>query len=84
MGLKERLLGVAGDLKQATLVIYWADTQELLTHMERLVLSNEETVVVDMTPLEILLYDSLTGRKIVVRGINDSNLPHFLLNGSEG
>lgn len=79
MGIKERLLGVGNQEKLATLVIYWADTQQLLTHMERTVLSNHTTTVVDMTPLEVLLQDTVTGRKVVVRGINDAGLPKWLL-----
>lgn len=83
MGLKEKLLGVAGSPKQATLVIYWADTRKVLTHLERLVLSNYDTVVVDITPLEVLLEDTKTKKKIVVRGITDDVLPSILAS-SEG
>lgn len=83
MGLKERLLGVGADPKKATLVIYWADSRQLLTYTERNLLS-AELVVVDLTPLEVLLQDLKTGRKIVVRGITDEHLPVRLLNGSEG
>jgi len=83
MGIKERLLGVGNQEKVATLVIYWADTQQLLTHLERTILSNHTTLVVDVTPLEVLLEDSITGRKVVVRGINDEGLPKWLLSHSE-
>lgn len=78
MGIKERLLGVGNQEKVATLVIYWADTQELLTHMERTVLANQSTVVVDMTPQEVLLQDTISGRKVVVRGITDEGLPKWV------
>ncbi len=82
MGLKEKLLGVGSDPKNATLILYWADSQELLTYTERMMLSNLDTVVVDMTPQEVLLQDTKTGRKIVVRGITDEHLP-IHLNGAE-
>lgn len=83
MGIKERLLGVGNQEKVATLVIYWADTQQLLTHIERTILSNRTTIVVDVTPLEVLLEDSVTGRKVVVRGINDDGLPKWLFENAE-
>ena len=78
MGIKERLLGVVGSPKQATLAIFWADTRELLSHFERLVISSNDTVVVDITPLEVLLEDTKSKRKIVVRGITDSVLPDII------
>lgn len=82
MGLKERLLGVGANIKRPTLVIYWADTLELLTHVERLFILSS-VIVVDVTPLEVLLQEAKSGRKIVVRGITDEHLPHHL-NGFEG
>ena len=70
----DKLLGVKGYQKRPTLVIYWADTQELLTHRERLFISGD-AIVVDVTPLEVLLKDKHSGRNVVVRGITDDHLP---------
>jgi hypothetical protein len=82
MGLRERLLGVAGGGKRPTLVIYWADTRKLLTYMER-VLLHQSAAVISVTPLEVLLQDLKSGRKVVVRGITDEHLPEGLYFDSE-
>lgn len=78
MGLREQLLGVAGLGKIPTLVIYWADTSALLTYEERKAVRSELIQIVDITPLEVLFYDPVSKRKIVVRGITDKNLPEHL------
>lgn len=77
MSVSDNLLGVFGYQKRATLVIYWADTYELLSHQERLMVSGSGEVV-DITPLEILILDRTTGRKVVIRGITDDHLPPHL------
>lgn len=77
MGLKERLLGVASEGKRPTLIIYWADSRQLLTYMEKLLL-HQSAAVVSVTPREVLLQDLKSGRKVVVRGITDEHLPDGL------
>ena len=77
MGLRERLLGVASGGKRPTLVIYWADTHQLLTYMEKMLL-HQSAAVVSVTPREVLLQDLKSGRKVVVRGLTDEHLPDSL------
>lgn len=83
MGLREQLLGVAGLGKVPTLVIYWADTAKLLTYEERKAIRLELVQIVDINPLEVLLLDPTTKRKIVVRGITDKGLPEHMHSQSE-
>lgn len=66
--------------KIPNLVIYWADTRELLTYAERMAVIGGATLV-DLTPLEILVMPRFTERVVVIRGITDSFAPQPSLAG---
>lgn len=59
--------------KKPSLVIYWADTRNLLTFSERKSLEQEGKLIA-VTPLEVLL-EHESGRKVVIRGITDMMAP---------
>lgn len=60
--------------KHPTMVVYWADTRKLLTHMEMFCLCNNSEVV-SVTPEEVLLLFLDSGRKVVIRGTGDPFAP---------
>ncbi len=60
--------------KSPYLVLFWADTRELLTYDEQREVESKILVVTAMTPREVLL--SLEdGRRIVIQGILDPGAP---------
>lgn len=61
-------------MKVPTLVLYWVDTKELLSHRERRDLEFSGTLVA-VTPLEVLIEDVRSGRKVAVRGVTDPYAP---------
>lgn len=64
------------DGKKVSLIIYWADTQRLLTYMERKAMEQEGEIV-SLTPHEVLLADR-SSRKVVVKRMGDPAIPKFL------
>jgi len=63
-------------LKIPSVVIYWSDTHELLSHMEMMNL-HDNAVAVSVSPLEVLLRDIPSGKMVVVRGITDPAAPRI-------
>jgi hypothetical protein len=56
------------------MVIYWADTMVPLTWKERQnVLHAAELIY--LGPLELVIQDASTGRKVLVKGITDPTAP---------
>lgn len=60
--------------KIPSLSIYWVDTMQLLTYRERKSLEQNSHVIC-VTPLEVLLEDRKTGRKVAIRGVTDAFAP---------
>lgn len=60
--------------KRPTLIIYWADTRRPLTHREMNKIIGS-TYIIDITPEEVLLLETETGRKVVIRGSHDPYAP---------
>lgn len=63
-------------LKIPSVVIYWADTHELLNHMEMMDFAANAKVI-SITPMEILMEERTSKRKVVVRGITDAQAPRI-------
>jgi hypothetical protein len=60
--------------KTPTMVIYWTDTKVPLSYAERMRIV-QDAELISMTPSEILLQDTHTGRKVAVRGATDPHAP---------
>lgn len=60
------------EAQRPTLILYFADTQEPLTHAERKALE-DGAVIVSVTTRELLL--KLGGRMVVVRQVGDPHAP---------
>ncbi len=61
-------------MKVPTLVLYWVDTKQLLSYREQRDLEFTGTLVA-VTPLEVLIEDKRSGRKVAVRGTTDPYAP---------
>jgi hypothetical protein len=59
--------------KKPSLAVFWADTRVLLTYNERNELLRG-ALLESLTPMEVLLRDSKTGRLIAVTSTDESNL----------
>lgn len=56
------------------LILFWADTRELLTFEERNEVEGQDVRVTGCTPREVLL-TLADGRRVVVRGVLDPDSP---------